>query len=187
LKNIAGRVEVIANLSIIAVAALLCAIPVKSYVIPASVPNEVGESATVKREIRRGDKVAVLGIDWQKSPKTLLLALSTACHFCTESGPFYQRIVKERGSTRLIALVPQAEEEGRAYLRNLGVGIDEAMKVPFRGMRLTGTPPLLLVDGHGVVSDVWVGALPPSKEDEVISRLRPEQVSDWRSQGGYYD
>lgn len=178
MKNIAGRVEVIANLSIIAVAVLLCAVLVKPYVIPASVPNEVGESAKVNREIRRGDKVAVSGIDWQKSPKTLLLALSTACHFCTESSPFYQRIVKERGSTRLIALVPQAEEEGHTYLRNLGVGIDEVMQVPFRGMGLTGTPTLLLVDGNGVVSDVWIGALPPSKEDEVISRLRPEQASN---------
>lgn len=177
MKNFAGKVEVIANLSIIAVAVLLCAVLVKSYVIPAPVSNAMGDPAEAKREVKRGDKVGVTGIDWQRSQKTLLLALSTACHFCTESSPFYQRIVKERGSTRLVALVPQAEEEGRAYLKSLGVGIDEVKHVTFKSMGLTGTPTLLLADGDGVVTDVWVGALPPNKEEEVISRLRPEQAS----------
>lgn len=159
------------------VAVLLCVVLVKSYVIPAPAQQAAGEPAGTRGAIKRGDAVAVSGVDWQKNGKTLLLALFTACHFCTESGPFYQRIVRERGVTRLVALVPQAEEEGRAYLRGLGVGIDEVRHVGFRDMGLTGTPTLLLMDEKGVVSDVWVGALPPNKEAEVISRLRPEQAS----------
>lgn len=178
MKNIKGKIEVAANLSIIVVAVLLCVVLVKSYVIPAPAAQQAGgEPAGTRGAIKRGDAVAVSGVDWQKNGKTLLLALSTACHFCTESGPFYQRIVRERGDTRLVALLPQAEEEGQAYLRSLGVGIDEVRHVGFRDMGLTGTPTLLLVDEKGVVSDVWVGALPPNKEAEVMSRLRPEQAS----------
>jgi hypothetical protein len=37
-----------------------------------------------------------------------LLALSTTCHFCTQSGPFYQRVVKEHGDAQLVVLVLQA-------------------------------------------------------------------------------
>ncbi|MET0622153.1 MAG: hypothetical protein ABW250_04140 [Pyrinomonadaceae bacterium] len=170
-------IETSANVAIILAATVLCTVLVKSYVIPASVPNAAGESAEARREVKRGDKVAVSGVDWQEGQKTLLLVLSTTCHFCTESSPFYQRIVKERGDTRLVALVPQAEEEGQAYLRSLGVSIDEVKHITFKGMGLTGTPTLLLVNGDGVVSDVWVGALPPNKEEEVIGRLRPEQAS----------
>ncbi|HEX8150573.1 MAG TPA: hypothetical protein VF591_25540 [Pyrinomonadaceae bacterium] len=150
--------EVSANVAIIVVAVLLCVVLVKSYVIPAPAARQAaGEPAGIRGALKRGDAVAVLGIDWQKNGKTLLLALSTACHFCTESGPFYQRLVRERGETRLVALVPQAEEEGQAYLRGLGVGIDEVRHIGFRDMGLTGTPTLLLVDEKGVVSDVWVG------------------------------
>jgi hypothetical protein len=178
MKNFARKVEIVANLAIITVALLLCAVLVKPYVMPASVPNATGESAEARREIKRGDKITVSGIDWQKNQKTLLLALSTGCHFCTESGPFYRAIVRERGDTRLVALVPQGEDEGQEYLRSLGVGIDEVRHAAFRGMGLTGTPTLLLVDRDGVVSDVWVGALTPNKEEEVISRLRPERASN---------
>jgi hypothetical protein len=170
--------EVSANVAIIVVAVLLCVVLVKSYVLPAPAARPgAGESAGMRGALKRGDAVTVSGIDWQQNGKTLLLALSTTCHFCTESGPFYQRLVKERGDTRLVALVPQAEEEGQAYLRGLGVGIDEIRHVGFRDMGLTGTPMLLLVDEKGVVSDVWVGALTPNKEEEVMSRIRPDQAS----------
>jgi hypothetical protein len=179
LKNIKDKVEVAANLCIIVTAVLLCGILVKPYILPVPIlpaPSSDGPTE-IRGEIKRGDKVTVSGIDWRKSQKTLLLALSTACHFCTESSPFYRRLVNERTSTRLVALVPQAEEEGRAYLRSVGVGIDEVRHVTFKGLGLTGTPTLLLVDENGVVSDVWVGALTPNKEEEVISRLGPEQAS----------
>lgn len=35
-----------------------------------------------------------------------------------------------------------------------------------------GTPILILVDGDGKVTDVWVGALQPGQEEEVLGRLR---------------
>ena len=86
-------------------------------------------------------------------------------------------MVREHGDTQLVALVPQAAEEGQAYLRRLGVDVDDVRQVSLGSMGLSGTPTLILVDGDGVVSDVWVGALTTDKESEVISQLRPERVS----------
>jgi hypothetical protein len=53
-KNLQGKIEVAANLSIIAVAILLCVVLVKSYIIPkaASSPAPAQSSATVPVEVR---------------------------------------------------------------------------------------------------------------------------------------
>lgn len=177
MKNLQGKIEVAANLSIIAVAILLCVVFVKSYIIPkaAIIPASAQSSAAVPMEARtitqRGEQVRLAGVDWKTNGKTLLLALSTTCHFCTQSGPFYQRVVKEHGDAQLVVLVPQAVEEGQAYLKRLGVSIDDVRQVPFDDLGLQGTPTLVLVDSNGSVVDAWVGALSPSKENDVISRL----------------
>jgi hypothetical protein len=178
MKNLKGKIEVAANLSIIAVAVLLCIVLVKSYIIPAPAQNEAVAPVEAKKIIKRGESVTLSGIDWQKNGKTLLLALSTTCHFCTQSGPFYQRVVKEHGDTQLIVLFPQAAEEGQAYLKTLDVNIDDVRQVSLDDLGLNGTPTLILVDSGGSVADVWVGALPSNKENEVISRLQTEHASN---------
>jgi len=176
MKNLKGKIELTANLSIIAVAVLLCIVLVKSYIIPTPVQNSPAAPTEARNATKRGAPITLPGVDWQKNGKTLLLALSTTCHFCTQSSPFYQRVVKERGDTQLIVLVPEAADEGQAYLKNLGVSIDDVRQVSLGGMGLSGTPTLILVDDAGAVSDVWVGALTADKENEVISRLRPERA-----------
>jgi hypothetical protein len=176
MKNLKDKVDLLANLSIITVAVLLCVVLVKSYVLQPPVEKSSAPSETWKGT-KRGDPITLPGIDWQKNRRTLLFALSTSCHFCTQSGPFYQRIVKERGDIRLVALVPQAEEVGRIYLKSIGVAIDDVRQASLNSLGLSGTPTLILVDSSGSVTDVWVGALSPRKEDEVISRLRTERAS----------
>jgi len=178
MKNLKGKIELTANLSIIAVAVLLCIVLVKSYIIPASVQNSAEVPIEARKTAKRGEPVTLSGVDWQKNGKTLLLALSTTCHFCTQSGPFYQRIVKEHGNAQLVALVPQAVNEGRDYLKKLDVGIDDVRQVSLDSLGLSGTPTLVLVDSSGSVTDVWIGALSPNKENEVISRLQTERASN---------
>jgi thioredoxin-related protein len=122
-----------------------------------------------------GTKVSQLDIDWSKSDKNLLLVLSNTCHFCTESAPFYQRLVQERtqrDTFRLAAVLPQPVNEGRSYLNGLGVNIDEVKQLSPSAIRIRGTPTLLLVNSAGVVTDEWLGKLPPQKENEVLNRLR---------------
>lgn len=177
MDSLSKRIELFANIAIIVVAALLCVVLVKSYLLPADGRKQSGE-AEMRRGLERGDTVAVPSIDWRKNGKTLLLALSTTCHFCTQSASFYQRVVKERGDAQMVALLPQPVGEGQAYLKQLGVSVADVRQVSLVKLGLSGTPTLVLVDGDGVVTDVWVGALAPSREDEVISRLRGERASE---------
>ncbi len=112
-------------------------------------------------------------IDWKKNGQTLLLALSTTCHFCSESAPFYQRLMKERGgNTQLIAVLPQSINDGRDYLNRLGVSVDDIKQAPLSSIGVGATPTLIFVDSNGVVGDLWVGRLPNTEEASVINKVR---------------
>jgi thioredoxin-related protein len=174
--SIFKKVELIANVAIIIVAVLFSVVLVKSYLFTNSSPSNTNLE-TNNNEIHAGQVVALPDVDWTKNGRTLLLALSTTCHFCTQSGPFYQRLVKEHGDTQLIALVPQSDDEGRQYLKKLGVEINEVKQVSMSELGLSGTPTLVLVDSSGKVVNVWVGALPPDQENEVLNQVRSERAS----------
>jgi hypothetical protein len=77
-----------------------------------------------------------------------------------------------RESFRLTAIFPQAVSDGRKYLSGLGVSIDDIRQLSPGTIRFRGTPTLLLVNNSGVVTDEWLGKLPPEKESEVLSRVQ---------------
>lgn len=166
------KIELLANISIIVVAILLSTILVKSYLWKSNLPPGNSRTATASQpQIEIGKEINLPDVDWRKNGKTLLLALSTTCHFCTESGPFYQRIVKEHGVTQLVVLIPQQIDEGHQYLKKLGVEIEQVRQVSTDAIGLSGTPTLILVDSKGAVINSWVGKLPPSEEAEVLLKL----------------
>ncbi len=174
MKNVARTIETIANLAIIFIAILLGSVLVKSYLIPNSIVKEIATVPLTQRVIQRGDALNLSDINWQKNGKTLLLALSTTCHYCTESAPFYQRISREHGNTRLIVLLPQEVREGEQYLKRLGVQVDEVRQISLGEIGVTGTPTLTLVDNRGEVVNSWAGQLQPDGENEVLNRLKSE-------------
>jgi thioredoxin-related protein len=111
-------------------------------------------------------------VDWKASDQTLVLVLSTTCHFCTESTPFYKQVIQKRkGRTRLIAVLPQSVEAGRKYLADLGIAVDDVRQAPPSSLGVQGTPTLLLVNKDGVITSSWRGKLRPEKELEVIAKL----------------
>lgn len=176
MKKFVKYVEVAANLAIVVVAILLAVFLVKNYLLPGS--NQGAAPASQERRVlQKGDGVVLSDVDWGKNGSTLLLVLSDSCHFCTQSAPFYQRLVKEHGGATLLALFPQTADQGKAYLQKLGVEIADIRQVSLEKLNVSGTPTLILVDGGGKVAEVWRGALPPQKEEEVIQRLRAEQAS----------
>lgn len=122
-----------------------------------------------------GRKLALDGVDWSKSQRTLVFALQAGCHFCTESGGFYQRLVQQRtrfGNTRLVAVLPQGADDARKYLDKIGFAADEIRQSPLNVLGVRGTPTLFLVDGNGVVTDAWNGKLSTERENNVIARLQ---------------
>ncbi len=121
----------------------------------------------------RGTKITIPGVEWSNSQRTVVLALSTHCHFCSASGPFYKRLqeaARVRG-VRIIAVLPQPTDEALSYLQNLGLSISVVRQAPLVNVSVTATPTLMMVDSQGVVTDGWTGQLPPEFEKEVISKL----------------
>ncbi len=171
MSNLHKRVELVANIAIIVVAIALVVVLARKFVFNSS--NEKQAPDTIQSNV--GAKVSQPDIDWSKSNRNLLLVLSDSCRYCTESAPFYKRLVQEqtqRGTFRLAAVLPQAVSDGQKYLNELGVDIAEIKQLSPRAIRLRGTPTILLVDGAGVVTHEWLGKLPPEKENEILNRLQ---------------
>lgn len=168
--NSSKHVETTANVATIVVAILLSVVLVKQFLLPAprrgrtSVPQAVAGTSLTK---------SLPGVDWKKNGRTLILAISTQCHFCTESAPFFQRIGREAGKdVKLVAVLPQPNPEAQQYLNTEGVRVDDVKRATLAALGVTGTPTLLLVNDSGTVTNVWEGKLPPDKEEEVLGVLK---------------
>lgn len=168
-KNITQRLEVLTNLAIIFAAVLLGVVLIKNYLLPNN-----SRDGPRDFQVPAGAKISLAGVDWSNNNQTLLLVLQKGCHFCTESAAFYQRLVREtagRGSIHLIAVLPQSSDEGRKYLDDLGVTIEEVKQAQLDSIGVNGTPTLILVNNQGVVITSWVGKLNADGEAEVLRRL----------------
>jgi hypothetical protein len=53
----------------------------------------------------RGTKVNLPGVDWAQNEQPLLLVLDEKCRFCTESAPFYQRLIQAISTNSKLRLV----------------------------------------------------------------------------------
>ena len=166
MNNLTKRLEQLANVAIIVVALLLGGVLVKRYLLPQA------ESTQAQARIQPGTKLSVPGVEWGKNERTLLLVLSTSCHFCTESSPFYQRLAQEKakkGGVGLVAVLPQSVGESQKYLNDLGVSVDDIKQAGPDAVPVRGTPTLIIADRTGAVIESWVGKLPAEKEVEVLN------------------
>lgn len=159
---ISKKIEIGANVAIIVVATLLATVVVKNYL---WLSNQASSRETIV------PKLTALDIDWSQNKQTLVLALSSNCRFCTESAEFYKELMKQRNSTRVIAVLPQITEEGRRYLQDLGVAVDEVRQAPLHSMNIAGTPTLVLVNSKGEVIGEWVGKLERDQQVEILKRI----------------
>lgn len=126
------------------------------------------------QQIAVGEKLNLPNVDWAGNGRTVVLALNTGCHFCTDSAPFYRRLVERVSSSHrvhLVAVFPQPQAEASKYLNGLGVSIKDVRTTLFASAKVSGTPTLILVNEKGVVSDVWAGKLVPTRETEVLNKL----------------
>jgi hypothetical protein len=165
------KLETVANLSTALVSLLLSIVLVKVFLLPQGRPP----ASAARPQVAKGTslKGSLPGVDWSKNGRTLVLAISTRCHFCTDSAPFFQRISKDRpASTKLLAVLPQTVDESRKYLDEEGVRVDDVRQATLDSIQVTGTPTLLLVDKAGTVPGVWVGKLEPSQQDDVLRVLK---------------
>jgi hypothetical protein len=169
LESAAKKIELIANVAIIVIACLLATVLVRQHLF--AKPAEVSVKEQPAGPRASSPSVTSLDINWAANRQTLILAISSSCHFCTASAPFYQKLVQNKSKTKLIAVLPQSVQEGENYLKRLGVAVDEVRQLDFNQIGVQGTPTLLLVDRSGVIRNSWVGKLPSDKESVVPNAL----------------
>jgi hypothetical protein len=163
----AKKLELLANLAIVCLSLVLGA---------ALLRNNFGTTSgagAAPAGISVGDKIGLSSVDWNGPRPTVVLALQTTCHFCTESAPFYQRLTTEakRRGVRVIAVFPTATPNANEYLTQLRVDIPDIKFTDFSQLRVRGTPTVLIVDKSGLAKKVWTGKLNDSAEQEVLKIL----------------
>jgi hypothetical protein len=119
-----------------------------------------------------GDTASELGDGSLRSERFVLLWVQSQCKFCTASLPFYQRLTSlPHPGTRIVAMGPESSEVLSQYLRVHDVKVDQILAAP-EGVRLYGTPTIMLVEPGYKVAATWVGQLPSAeKETEVIEKM----------------
>ena len=167
------KLELLANVAVILVAVMFAVIFVQRYLrpppsgIPARKPPPTSESLV-------GKQISLSGVDWKTNGKTIVLALQTRCHFCTESASFYQNLVKEKAkqaNVHLVAVLPDAVQESEGYLKSLGISVDAIIQAPLNSVGIRGTPTVLMVDDTGTIRRAWLGRLDADRERDVIGTL----------------
>lgn len=125
------------------------------------------------------------GIDWKLNGKTLLLAVKSSCRFCTESGPFYERLGREAGrrGIKIIAVAAEPEADARDYLHGLSVKVADVRQAQLSKLGIVATPTVVLVDSEGRVTRLWRGKLRSDVETELLNSLEVSALQSTRKQG----
>jgi thioredoxin-related protein len=168
MSNLTKKIEVAANVTIIILAVVIIAVLAKKYLFESNI------EPSAPKPIPVGAKIAIPEIEWQKNQQTLLLVMSDGCRFCAESAGFYKKVIQEaaQSNTSLIAVFPENADNTQNYLKSLDLPIKETRQISFEAINVQGTPTLIFVDSKGVVTNSWVGKLPPALEEEVLNKVK---------------
>lgn len=76
--------------------------------------------------LRKGDTLEQQpGIDYRRTPQTLLIGMSSTCGFCQESLPFYKELAEtlsqHADTTRLLAVMPERDDAAKHFLQQNGL------------------------------------------------------------------
>jgi hypothetical protein len=126
-----------------------------------------------------GRAVNLPGADWQAAPISVLLQISSTCHFCNESMPFYKQLVAARQSAAAKVPVIVASRDAvavmRKHLEDQQVAVDKVLHSRLEDLPPV-TPTVYVVDSTGTVKRVFVGKLDASSEKELLSIIERGKV-----------
>jgi len=78
------KIQTTADIATVGVAVLLSVVLIKVYLVPAPSPRlpQAAPPAVAATSVGSSLKGQLPGVDWSKNGRTLVLAISTQCHFC---------------------------------------------------------------------------------------------------------
>ena len=113
-----------------------------------------------------------IGIDFTARPRTLVMVLRSGCGYCQESTPFYRRVLAhDAADVQTVVAAPSDDAGIGSYLAAASLKPDSVVLVDPDRLPVPSTLTLLLVDGDGLVTHVWIGLLDAEREAAVLDAL----------------
>jgi hypothetical protein len=133
-----------------------------------------------------GSNVKLTGVQFAGHPVSFLLVLSPRCRYCVESKVFHRTLWSNAHHQRvpLYIVVPQAED-AREYIESLGASVTESKRWSDLSAQVSGTPTIIAVDSAGKVARMWLGAVGPETETEILNIVRTLSVFPVTGDGGH--
>lgn len=115
----------------------------------------------------------VTAVSYESADATVLINVSSACPFCTDSMPAFREIVKyareSAGRVQVVAVGAQHEAAIRAYLQRHSVTVNIRTVPSTHALLRAGTPRIVIVTRDGSIVADWFGQL--DSADVVINEL----------------
>ena len=148
------------NITCGVVALLTIPLLVQRYWPSTAVVKPVSDLSSIAAAVPMGD---------HRPKVSIILAMSTTCHFCSESAPFYRTLVAQAVAANVgtIAVLPQPVSESENYVSSLGILRLKVISRPLSELGVRGTPTLITVDENGHLRKAWAGKLTKEQEREV--------------------
>lgn len=122
--------------------------------------------------LRAGDEFKGLQeIDFKKSPNTILLATDIKCQYCTQSLPFYKKLIaksKDNPAIRIIAVFGNKSEEVENYLREHDVVVEFIPNVDLVKLKVDATPTIIWVDADRKIVGSYQGLFQEKQESAFL-------------------
>jgi hypothetical protein len=119
---------------------------------------------------------ALPGLSPEPGMASLLFVVREGCRYCENSIPFYQRVTAAaraaRAKVKLVGICPSTTEACQKYFESSDVRMDEAVGIQNKGLKVPGTPTIVMIDEGGRVEGVWAGELPIEREMEVLGAIK---------------
>lgn len=107
--------------------------------------------------------------------KTLIIALSSKCDHCTETVPFWKRVIEtnieNKNATRIVAVFPETAVEVGRYLHEQQLGLNTIPGINYKAINLPGTPSAVLLDNEGKIVNFWIGKPSKDAEQEILDAV----------------
>lgn len=175
MNKINQKLEGAANVLIIIVTIMLGVVIAKQFFFASpTVINANGQNNSLSQpQVIINAPLKIEGVNFAEQSKTLIVALQAGCPYCSQSAPFYKRLIEESRdkNVKIVAVLPTSLEESKDYIQKLGIDNLEVKQSTLDNIQVRGTPTLLLTNDKGEVTNAWVGKLPAPKEDEVINAI----------------
>jgi thiol-disulfide isomerase/thioredoxin len=162
----------VTNIAVLVAVVVFLGVTVKSQIdkraaFPVSVAQNDGSPTSLV-----GKTISLPSLSYPLKNKTLVMFISTTCHFCKASEPFYQQLaLKAPGKFDLVAVLPQPQDQANAYLKSSAISASTVISTSLSSAGVSATPTLLLLNPVGKVEKAWIGLLDEHGQKSVLEAV----------------